>query len=215
MKVVIFDFDGTIVDSLDTVIRILNRLAVEFGYPVAQPDEIEQLKNLSSRELIGRSQVAPYKLPFLLRRVRQELNREIGHLEPIPEMKPTLLALKQQGHQLGIVTSNSAQNVRAFLNAQALEPVFDFVSTGLALLGKSQVLQRLLNRQQLHPANVIYVGDETRDIEAARRIGIQSVAVTWGFNSSQILAAENPNFLIHHPGELLQVVAGLESQGDN
>jgi HAD superfamily hydrolase (TIGR01509 family) len=215
LKVVIFDFDGTIVDSLETVICVLNQLAVEFGYPVAQPEEIEQLRNMSSREIIQRSQVAPYKLPFLLRRVRQELNREIERLEPIPEMKPTLLALKQQGHQLGIVTSNSSQNVRAFLKAQALEHVFDFVSTGLALLGKSRVLQRLLKRQQLHPANAIYVGDETRDIEAARRIGIPSVAVSWGFNSSQILATENPNFLIHQPGDLLQVVADLESQGNN
>ena len=206
MKVIIFDFDGTIADSFEAVLKISNQLAAEFGYPKAQPEDISRLKNLSSREVVRQSKVSPFKLPFLLRRLRYELNQEIHRLKPIPGMKSALLRLKQQGNQLGIVTSNSCENVAAFLEAQELSDVFDFVGSGLALFGKGRVIQRILKQHQLNPADVIYVGDETRDIEAARKIGIQVIAVSWGFNSSQALAAEKPDFLIHQPEELLEVV---------
>lgn len=206
MKVIIFDFDGTIADSFETVLHISNRLATEFGYPVAQADEIEHLKNLSSREIIKRAQISPLKLPFLLLRLRAELNREIGQLNLIPGMKAVLLQLKDEGNCLGIVTSNSCKNVNTFLQFQNLEGIFDFVDSGLALFGKGRVIQQILKRYHLNPETVIYVGDETRDIEAAHKIGIPVIAVTWGFNSSEALATENPEFLIDQPEQLLQAL---------
>lgn len=206
MKVIIFDFDGTIVDSFAAVLKLTNQLAPEFGYTPAQPEDIPRLKNLSSREIVKQSKVSPFKLPFLLRRLRGELNREMEQLQPIAGMKPALLALKQQGYSLGIVTSNSRENVIAFLKAQELDTIFDFVGSGLALFGKGRVIKRILRQYRLHAEDVIYVGDETRDIEAARRIGIKVISVSWGYNSSQALAAEHPDFLIHQPEELLRVV---------
>ncbi|MDX2228867.1 MAG: HAD-IA family hydrolase [Leptolyngbyaceae cyanobacterium bins.349] len=206
MKVIIFDFDGTIADSFETVLRISNQLAAEFGYPITRSEEITELKNLSSREVMQRARISPFKLPFLLLRLRRELNREIDQLHLIPGMKTSLLSLKQQGYALGIVTSNSRQNVNTFLQLQGLNEVFDFVDSGLALFGKGRIIQRLLKRHKLNSMEVIYVGDETRDIEAARKIGICAIAVSWGFNSSQALAAENPNALIHHPDELLSAI---------
>ncbi len=206
VKVIIFDFDGTIADSFEVVLRIANQLAAEFGYPTTDADDIDRLKNLSSREIVRQSQVPPLKLPFLLRRLRGELNREICQLKPIPGMQAALLELQQQGNRLGIVTSNSCENVNAFLEAQDLHGIFDFVGSGLALFGKGRVIRRILKQQEVSPNDVIYVGDETRDIEAARKIGIKVISVSWGFNSSQALAAENPDFLIHQPHELLNAV---------
>lgn len=205
MKVLIFDFDGTIADSFEVVLQISNQLAKEFGYPVVQPDEIETWRNLSSREIIKRSKISPLRLPFLLRRLQRELNQEICYLQLIPGMKEALLALHQQGTRLGIVTSNSCENVNAFLAIQNLTDIFEFVGSGLSLFGKGRIIQRLIQRHRLQPADVLYVGDETRDIEAARTIGIQVIAVTWGFNTTAALAAENPDYLIHHPQDLLHL----------
>jgi len=206
VKVLIFDFDGTIADSFEVILRISNQLAKEFRYPVVHADEIDTLKDLSSREIIKRSGIAPWRLPFLLRRLQRELNQEIPYLHLIPSMKETLLELHEQGVCLGIVTSNSCENVNAFLAIQNLTAVFNFVGSGLSLFGKGRVIQRLLKQHHLDPASVLYVGDETRDIEAARNIGIQVIAVTWGFNSSQALAAANPDYLIHQPQDLLTVI---------
>ncbi len=206
VKTIIFDFDGTIADSFAAIVQISNRLAAEFGYPEAGPEEVAQLKNLSSREIVRRSRVSPLKLPFLLRRLRGELRQEIGQLQPIAGMDTAIAHLYQQGYRLGIVTSNSKENVAAFLQAQALDHAFDFIGSGLALFGKGRILRRILKRYRLHPKEVLYVGDETRDIEAAHHTGIRVVAVGWGFNSTSALVAAQPDFLIQHPAELLNVV---------
>ncbi len=58
--------------------------------------------------------------------------------------------------------------------------LFDFVGSGLTLFGKGRIIQRILKQQNLDPAIVFYVGDETRDIETARKIGIRVIAVGWG-----------------------------------
>jgi phosphoglycolate phosphatase len=205
-KVIIFDFDGTIADSFDAVFTISNRLAPQFGYPITSLEEANELKNLSSREIIKRSKVPVFKLPFLLRRLRSELNREIARLEPIPGIKDALVELKRQGHHLGIVTSNSRQNVIAFLEAQAMRELFDFVDSGLTLFGKGRIIQQILRQKHIDPGTAIYVGDETRDIEAARKIGIKVIAVCWGFNSCEVLAAQSPDFLIRRPSDLAVVM---------
>jgi phosphoglycolate phosphatase len=208
VNVLIFDFDGTIADSFEAVLTISNRLAEEFGYPPTSPEEIEQVRDLSSREILNRSGVPFYRLPFLLRRLRVELNHEVAHLQPVTGMREALQQLKQQGHQLGIVTSNSEENVKAFLDAQDMPLLFDFIGSGLTLFGKGRVIRRIMKKYRIDPAIAFYVGDETRDIEAAKKIRLKSIAVSWGFNSSRVLAEHAPNYLIHHPAELLEVMGG-------
>ncbi len=56
--------------------------------------------------------------------------------------------------------------------------------------------------------DVIFIGDETRDIEACKRAGIRCVAVTWGYNSEKSLAAQNPHRVFHRPEELRALIAG-------
>jgi phosphoglycolate phosphatase len=207
VKEIIFDFDGTIADTFDVVLSISNCLAGEFGYPPVRPEEVKHLKNLTSREILKQSGVSLLKLPFLLRRLRVELHREICRLSPIAGIREVLQELRDKGNHLGIVTSNSRENVIAFLDAQEMGDLFDFVGSGLTLFGKGRIIQQIIKEQKLDPAIVTYVGDETRDIEAARKIGIRIIAVSWGFNSSQVLAEHHPDFLIHQPAELLEVLA--------
>lgn len=205
MKVILFDFDGTIVDSVEAGILITNRLAKEFGFPPFDEETLEELKNLGSRGALKRSQIPVWKLPFLIRRFTQELNQEIPHLEVFPEMKETLLELKQQGNLLGIVSTNSIKNIQEFLRVQNLTSVFDVVSASYSLFGKSRLIQKIIRQQKLQPSQVYYVGDETRDIEAAKKSNVQSIAATWGLNSPEILLKYEPEFLINHPKELLDL----------
>jgi phosphoglycolate phosphatase len=209
VKIVIFDFDGTIADTFDAVLRITSQLAAELGYQPPTPEEVQRLRNLDSREIIKQSKVPLFRLPFLLKRLKTELRQEIGRLKPIPGMSDTLIRLKQQDHLLGIVTSNSQDNVKAFLNTHGLGQLFSFIYSGTTLFGKGRVINRLLKQHSLDYRRVVYVGDETRDIEAAKNIQIRVVAVTWGFNSEAALLKQNPDFLIHQPSELLNVIESL------
>ncbi|AUS99343.1 carotenoid oxygenase [Nostoc sp. CENA543] len=205
-KAIIFDFDGTIADTVDALVSIANRLAVEFGYVQITPEQLTLLRNLSSREIIKYSGISLFKIPFLVKKVKFELKNKIQELRPIPGMKQSLGELKAHGHQLGIITSNSQDNVTAFLKIHELDSVFDFIYSGVTIFGKTTIINNVLKQKQLQPQAVIYVGDETRDIEASKKANIKVIAVTWGFNSPEVLAKQNPDYIIHHPSELLSVV---------
>lgn len=205
-KVIIFDFDGTIADTLDAIVDISNRLALEFGYKQTSFAEITQLKNLNSREIIKQSGISIFKVPFLIRKVKAELNKEIEGLKPVIGIKEALTELKAQGNNLLIITSNSKDNVISFLEQNNLQYLFSSVYSGATLFGKSKIINKILKQEDINIEQVIYVGDETRDIESARKSKIKAIAVTWGFNSKKVLAEQNPDYLIHQPYELINVI---------
>ncbi|KYC42952.1 carotenoid oxygenase [Scytonema hofmannii PCC 7110] len=205
-KVIIFDFDGTVADTLDALVVIANRLAEEFGYIPIAPEELALLRNLSSREVINYSGISVFRIPFLVKRVKAALKNKIKELKPILGIKEALIKLKSEGHRLGIITSNSQENVRDFLNANELDNLFEFIYSGVTIFGKTTIINNVLRQKQIKLQEAIYVGDETRDIEASKKANIKVVAVTWGFNSQEVLAQQNPDFLINHPSELLEVV---------
>lgn len=211
VTVIIFDFDGTIADTFETVLKIINRLAKEFGLKPLDSEDVKRYQNLSSREVIKQSEISVVRLPFLLRRLKAELHQEIHQLKLIPGMREALIALKQQGNQLGIVTSNSPENVAIFLESHNLKELFDFTYSGTTIFGKSRVIRRILQQRRLDPRSVVYVGDETRDIEAARTIAVKVVAVSWGFNSSKALVNQQPDYLVNRPDELVEVIEGLQN----
>ncbi len=205
-KVIIFDFDGTIADTVDALVSIANRLAIDFGYKQISPEQLAFLKNLTSREIIKYSGVSLFKIPFLVKQVKGELKNKIPELKPIPGIKEALTELQNQGYKLGIITSNSKENVTRFLTINDLNHLFDFIYSGITIFGKTTIINNVLRQKQLKPQEVIYVGDETRDIEASKKANIQVIAVTWGFNSPEVLAKQNPDYLIQQPSELLEVM---------
>ncbi|WP_315790031.1 HAD-IA family hydrolase [Fischerella sp. JS2] len=205
-KIIIFDFDGTIADTVDALVSIANSLAKEFGYVQITSEELALLRNLTSREIINYSGISVFRIPFLVKKVKGELKSKIPELKPIPGMKEALTDLKNAGHRLGIITSNSKDNVTEFLRINELDNLFEFIYSGITIFGKTTIINNVLRQKQFKPEEVIYVGDETRDIEASKKANIKVVGVTWGFNSLEVLAKQNPNYLIHHPSELLNVV---------
>lgn len=203
---VVFDFDGTIADSRLAFLTIINRLAGEFGYQPISHEEADKIRSLSSKEIVQQSEVPPLKIPFLLRKLKRELSKEIVDILPIPGIEITLRELKSQGIELGILTSNLTENVDAFLEKNNLQDLFTFVYSENNLFGKDKALQKVFKRHEIDPEHSIYVGDETRDIEAARKIKVKCIAVSWGFNAKEALARHQPDFLVDDPQELIHVI---------
>ncbi|PPS45340.1 HAD-IA family hydrolase [Chroococcidiopsis sp. TS-821] len=210
-KVIIFDFDGTLANTIDVIVDITNRLALEFGYQPTTHNELDQLKNLSSREIVKQSGISILKLPFLIKKVRAELNKEIKNIKPIAGIKDVLQELSSRGHRLGIITSNSKENIVDFLEKNEWQHLFEFVYSGTTLFGKSKIINRLIKQKEISRDQIIYVGDETRDIEAARKSNVKAIAVTWGFNSAEVLAQQNPDFIVSQPQELISAVMALQA----
>jgi HAD superfamily hydrolase (TIGR01509 family) len=204
-KVIIFDFDGTLADTIDILLSITNRLSAEFGFKSATKEELAQLSNLNSWQILQYSGISIFKFPLLIRRLKAELHSEVPQIQLFPGIKEVLLELKKRGFQLGIITSNSRENVLASLAKNGLQDTFTFIYSG-STFGKHKVINKWLRIEKINPEKVVYVGDEVRDIDAAKKTGIKVIAVGWGFNSPQALAAQNPNFLIERPQELIEIM---------
>ncbi len=203
MTVLIFDFDGTIADTLETIVRITNRIAPEYGYSPTTPEKLRYYQSLSTQEMLKQSEIPLFRLPFLLRQVRREMGAELDSVSVASELVPTLQALDEQGHQLMIMSSNSRQNILRFLQRQGIAELFSSVEGGVGLLSKARSLRRIIRREDFDFSQVIYVGDETRDIDASKQVGVLIAAVSWGFSSREALAVQSPAFLIDHPRQLL------------
>ena len=210
IKAILFDFDGTIADTQATFLEIVNQLAIEFGYHPVDSVELERLKEFSSADIIKQSHISPFKIPFILRRVKKELGKRIQLVEPYLEIETVLQFLKESHYLVGIVTSNSQDNVERFLELNQLSCYFDFIRSGTTLFGKSRMINRVLKDYQLQPNEVIYIGDETRDISAAKKSRLKMISVGWGFSSPKILQAFQPDFLVYHPIDLLKTFQVLE-----
>lgn len=206
---VIFDFDGTVADSLKLLWGIYNKLALEYGCRNIKEEEIETLRGFSARELIAKLKIPLLKLPFMVEGVREELARNIEFVDPIPGMQKVLKRL-QKSYNLMILTSNSEENVHAFLSVNKME-FFDCVYSGSTIFGKQRLINYLIKDFKLDKSKVIYVGDEVRDIEAAKKSGIKVVSVSWGLNTKELLAKHNPDFLITSPQELVSVLDKLRN----
>ena len=204
-KVIIFDFDGTLADTIDILLSITNRLSAEFGFKSATKEELAQLSNLNSWQILQYSGISIFKFPLLIRRLKAELHSELPQIQLFPGIKEVLLELKKRGFQLGIITSNSRENVLGALEKNGLQDTFTFIYSG-STFGKHKVINKWLRIENIHTEKVVYVGDEIRDIDAAKKTGIKVIAVGWGFNSPQALAAQNPDFLIERPQELIEIM---------
>ena len=208
LKVIIFDCDGTLADTIDILLSITNRLSAEFGFKSATKEELAQLSNLTSWQILRYSGISIFKFPLLIRKLKAELRNEIPNIQLFPGIKEVLLELKKLGFQLGIITSNSRENVLASLEINGLQGIFTFIYSG-STFGKHKVIKRWLKKERINAEEVIYVGDETRDIDAAKKTGIKIIAVSWGFNSQSALAAQNPDFLIERPQELIEIMSNM------
>jgi len=205
IKIVIFDFDGTLADTFDLIFAIANRLSVEFGYKQAKKEEIPEIEKLSPLELINQSGISIFKVPFLLRRIRAEFQKEINDVGLFAGIKEVLLALKLQGYQIGIITSNAQENVEYVLQKHDLL-IFDFMVSGTTLFGKHRVIKKYLKSENIQPEEMVYVGDETRDINSAKKAKVKAIGVTWGFNSREALSEYQPDALVDQPQELIEVI---------
>lgn len=213
-RCVLFDFDGTLGDTFEAGVEILNLLAGEFGFRPLPEDEVSHARDLSTRQLMRHLGIPQMKLHRISKRGTEEITKRIMGIRPFGGVPGMLRELSGMGVGLGVLTSNSEENVRAFLRNHGLE-VFDFIKSSSKLLGKSRVLRTIMQERGLEAREILFVGDELRDIEAAQEIGVHMAAVTWGYNSASALEAAAPDYMIDDPMGICALVAGRHGKEEN
>jgi phosphoglycolate phosphatase len=205
-KTLVFDFDGTIADTLGETRLIFNKIAPDYGIREVGEHELDRLRHLSLKELLDHLQIPKRRVPALLARGTGMMRGNITQLQLIAGMAEVLVELRRHVHCFGILTSNATPNVDLFLRTHGLRDQFDFISSTSKLSGKSKHLRAILKTFSLRPEQLLYIGDELRDVKASQKAGIPIAAVTWGFNSRESLAAADPNYLFNHPTDFLHLL---------
>lgn len=203
----IFDFDGTLVDSFDMVIEKFNVMADTFNFRKLDHDQIHELKNLTSKELIKSLKIPLYRLPGIMRHAREFMRKEMPVLGTFIGLPEVLNELHQLDCTLGIITSNSAENVASWLEHHKVDHLFHFVRAESSYFGKHHVLKKIIKSHQLDSARTFYIGDETRDLEAAQKCKVRSIAVAWGFNSEETLVRYKPDHLARAPQDIIKIIS--------
>lgn len=200
----IFDFDGTICDSYETVLGIANDFLVKHNKPPIRTDEIEEYRNKGLKKIISERKISKLKIAKLIIDGRKKMSKYIPRLRSFDGL-PEVLEKLSKKHKLAILTSNSKDNVEVFLKKHNLDKSFDFIHSESDLFGKHKKLKKAISKYSFNSNETYYIGDETRDVEAAKKAGVKSVAVVWGYESKEVLKNANPDLLVSNPKELLRI----------
>ena len=207
-KCVALDFDGTIADSRPFLASFYNRmLSRKFGGKTLEMDDLEILRGLSLRAKMRYLKISTLKLPLFVKAARKALGENITHFPCFAGVKELLQRLRDRGYTLAIISSNRVRTIRRFLKAKEIE-LFDHIycDRGTSLFVKANTIRRFLRKTGLSATDVVYVGDELRDIEASRKGGVRIVAVTWGHESARVLRSAEPDFLANTPEDVERAV---------
>ncbi len=199
---ILFDFDGTLADSLGMAVEIFNSMSEDYGHRKILPEDIPRLREMSTSQCLRELKVSRFKLPRLLLEGRKRLLRSISDIRPVQGIEEMLLSLRPLAKTIGILTTNSRENVEVFLKLHRLEKNFDFISSTSKLTGKAKNIKAIMLTYGYGSKEMILVGDEVRDIKAAQKTNIASAAVSWGFHTPQLLQGRKPDFMLYHPSEL-------------
>lgn len=198
-KVIIFDFDGTIADSVDVFVDIAHRISGSH-----EKIEAEELRSLRGLIRFGQRVGAPYwKFPLVLSKVRSMTEKHIDQIKPFRGMTGIIKSLHDRGARLFIVSSNSETTIAKFLELNDLTGYFSGIYGSRRLVkSKTRSLAALVRYEKLVVKDCTFVGDEPSDHQASSALGMRWVAVSWGFASRETLERLKPVALVDRPSEL-------------
>jgi phosphoglycolate phosphatase len=202
MKILIFDFDGTIADSTDMILSVMQGQIKELNREVYLT---EMRKYYLTHEVFRRFLRWGYfefKILRHLEQIHEQISSKIASIKPYSGIREALLQLKKDGVKIFIISSNFRDNIVDFLKQNDLD-IFDEVYGKGDLLGKYKTIRMIKNQNP--SAEVFYIGDELRDVDAARKAGVNEVGVTWGLNSREDFEEFGTKRILEKSDDLLKL----------
>jgi phosphoglycolate phosphatase len=205
-RLLIFDFDGTLADSEAWLVAKYNGLAAELGLRRVSEAELQLLRGCTTQEIMKHLDVPMWKLPRIVSRMRAIAAADSAQIKLFAGVDALLPKLKQSGHLLAMVSSNSEDNVRRILGP-ANVACFDAFDCSASMFGKARKIRAVIKRCGVEPRQTLCIGDEPRDMEAAREVGADAAAVLWGYANAEVLERFKPTLLFRSVEEIA-VLAG-------
>jgi phosphoglycolate phosphatase len=201
-RLAIFDFDGTLANSLPWFRASFQDMIARFDLAPVGNDEIEGLRMMSARQIMTRLNVPMWRLPIIVSDMRKRKLAAAGGISLFDGVAALLSDLQRLGIHTAIVSSDGEESVHRVLGPTA--SLISHFDCGAAIFGKHRKFRRVARHFGIPPAETICIGDEIRDIEAARAAGMDSGAVVWGYALPTALQAAKPTHFFHSLAEITQ-----------
>jgi phosphoglycolate phosphatase len=209
LRLVIFDFDGTLSDSGNWFLSIMDHLSDRYRFRRVDPDEIEPMRRMSTRDVISHLRIPRWKLPFISRYVRRLFGRNTHQVSLFDGVSEMLAAIDAAGIAIAVITSNSEANARAVLGPDNAARV-RWWACGASLFGKAPKFRKVLKVSGIPPHQALSIGDENRDIDAARATGVRAGAVLWGYANPEAFAHLDPDIAFATPQAVIDHIASAK-----
>ena len=204
-KIILFNFNGTIVDTKSLAMDIYNEIAEKQGYKKINKEEIPYLSTLSIRERCKRLNVPIYKMPLVGITIKERYQQYIANLKSVAGINEVIHELKRKEFRLGFLTTNSRVVTNQFLSNNAIN-IFDYAHYSFNPFSKARDISSFLKSNKLNPNEVIYIGDELRDIKASKKNQLCCIAAAWGYDSVELLETGHPDHIAQQPSDILAIV---------
>lgn len=205
MKYIIFDFDGTLADSTAVLASAWNTIAQKYKFKGIELKEIESLKKISIAERSKLFDFPMYKLPMILPQFYRLYRQSLNDVHLYNGMKDVLMEIDKRGYKILIISSNSQENILEFLNMNGIHCVSNVLCSN-RIFGKDKVIKKFLKDSNITPSEVIYIGDEQRDIVACKKVGVPIIWVGWGYDAIEVVQQEEPEYKVATPQEILNII---------
>lgn len=203
MKTIIFDFDGTLADSKTVFCDAWNEFAPTFNYKKAGLSDIQATNHMTLNERARRFHFPMHKLPIILPKIYRYFYEHIDEIKLFDGMKEVIESLADNGYTIYILSSNKKENIERVLSLHNVTAVREVLSSS-KLFGKDRVLKKLLKEEGLAPEQIVYIGDELRDLEACRKVNITFGWVSWGLDGEAMMDRLTPSYKFSTPQQITE-----------
>jgi phosphoglycolate phosphatase len=198
-KYIVFDFDGTLADSIAVQNKILNELASKHHLDNIRPEDFKNRDNLTVRKKV--------QMLTLVVKIQSEFkslyNQNISDVKPFDDVLSLLSLLNEQGYGVAIISSNAKENIEKFLKLNSIDFKISILSAK-GLFGKHKAFTKFVKQHQCSVKDILYIGDEIRDVKACKKSGVDIVFAKWGMDADKDITSYNIKFIASSPLELQQ-----------
>ncbi|MBM3182164.1 MAG: HAD family hydrolase [Chloroflexi bacterium] len=206
MALVIFDYDGVLADTLDDLIRFGQAACDQLGVKhEVTKDDLSHLEVMSFTTF-GRACEVPEHLVADFVKISLKLFAEKESPPAIFEGMSAVIQHLSINHKLAVVTTNTSQNVHAFLTHHGLDSLVHAVYGVDTPGSKAQKITLARERFVENGEAVFMIGDALSDVRAAKEAGVTSIAVTWGHQSLETLMRGESDYVVSSPEYLIEVI---------
>lgn len=202
----IFDFDGTLADSFPWVLRTVDEVADRFKFRGLREGELDELRYCDAREVMKRLGVPRWKVPMIARYVRTRMAQDVDQIGLFPGAGEMIDQLADAGLRLAVVSANGEPTIRTVLGPHAR--AISAIAGGVSLFGKRGKLLRMSRLTGVEPRKAIVIGDEIRDLNAAKAARMAFGAVSWGLTRPEALEAGQPEALFRQMSDIPKMLLG-------